>query len=165
MESKPEFHGIDLDALTLPAPRAGLHWWRAKHAARGAVRRSEVEPLLEIPRLLANTMLLARESGEWRVRLVGTELDRQFGRKLAQLTVAQAFPKLADPLRTLLDRAVHEAAPKAMRGVAHIRKIGEALHWQGVLLPLEHAAPHALAILGWTVELLAEPSDDLLLGV
>jgi hypothetical protein len=159
MESNEEFHALPVDALTLLAPLAGLQWWRTKLAEHGVVRRADVEPLLEIPRLLSQAMLFARESAGWCVRVVGTEVDRQLGRKLAGLTVADALPGMSPPLTALLDQATSARAPTAAAGIAHRIEAGEKLSWQAVLLPLEHPNPRVLAVLGWTVEMLDEPLD------
>jgi hypothetical protein len=159
MEPRAEFHAIDVDALTLQAPLAALQWWRAKLAAHGAVRRDEVEPLLEIPRLLAHAMLFAREEAGWFVRVVGTELDRQLGRKLAGLAVAAALPDMSPSLLALLDHATAVRTPAAAAGVVLRIEPGEKLSWQAVLLPLEHRIPRVLAVLGWTIELLDEPLE------
>ncbi|GIL41402.1 hypothetical protein [Roseiterribacter gracilis] len=159
MESTEEFHAIPLAALTLHAPLSGLQWWRTKLAEHGTVRRADVEPLLEIPRLLAQAMLFARETTGWCVRVVGSEVDRQLGRRLAGATVVDALPDMSTPLTVLLEEATATHRPVAAAGVAQRVDAGEALSWQGVLLPLDHAFPRVLAVLGWTVEMLDEPLD------
>src|SRR3569832_1105197 len=105
MASSTAFHAISVDALGLPAPLAGLQWWRAKAAAHGIVHRADVEPLIEIPRLLAQSTLFAREPAGWCVRSVGSEIERQIGRKFAGLTVTDALPDPSLPLIALLDHA------------------------------------------------------------
>ncbi|MDB5366146.1 MAG: hypothetical protein JWM77_2073 [Rhodospirillales bacterium] len=159
MESNEEFHAIPVDALTLPAPLAGLRWWRAKLAAHGVVRRADVEPLLEIPRLLAQAMLFAREPAGWCVRLVGTEVDRQLGRKVAGLELVDALPEMAAALIGTLDHATTECRAAGAAGTVRFLAASEALSWQAALLPLDHPVPRVLAVLGWTVAMLEEPLE------
>ncbi|GIL38912.1 PAS domain-containing protein [Roseiterribacter gracilis] len=57
-----------------------LHaYWLGK--ARGAVPvRRSLDPVIEIPQLVASTFLLDRIGPRWRYRLVGTKIVRQVGR-------------------------------------------------------------------------------------
>lgn len=160
MESNEEFHAIPVEALSHPAPVAGLRWWRAKLGQHGIVRRTDVEPLLEIPRLLARAILFAREPGGWCVRLVGTEIDRQLGRKVAGLELVDALPEMAAALTGALERATAAREAVGAAGVARFIAASEALSWQAALLPLDHPVPRVLAVIGWTVQLLDEPYDS-----
>jgi hypothetical protein len=70
---------LSMQALLSDKAASLYAYWRAK--ANGLVpARRALDPLLEIPGLVADTFLLDRVGGRWRYRLVGTKIVRHAGR-------------------------------------------------------------------------------------
>jgi hypothetical protein len=72
------------DTMSLPAllsdEAARLHaYWFAKAQGAVPVRRA-LDPILEIPDLVASTFLLDRIGTRWRYRVIGTKIVRHVGR-------------------------------------------------------------------------------------
>ncbi len=59
-----------------------LNYWREHHVEGHPPSRSDIDPPLEVPRLLPNLMLYRVEPEGFRLRLVGSELAKRAGRDL-----------------------------------------------------------------------------------
>ena len=55
------------------------HYWLSKHAEGRPPSRKDIDPLIEIPSLVANIMLIAIEHGGYRNRLIGSMIVRRVG--------------------------------------------------------------------------------------
>ena len=50
-------------------------YWLSKHVAGRPPSRPDIDPLVDLPRLAANLMLLAVEGDDYRYRVAGTEVE------------------------------------------------------------------------------------------
>jgi len=55
-------------------------YWRDRHVDGRPPSRAEIDPPLDLPRLLPNLILYDRVDGDFRVRLAGSEIVRRGGR-------------------------------------------------------------------------------------
>jgi hypothetical protein len=72
-------------------------YWRGLESQGGPPSRADIDPPLQIPRLLPNLMLIDAIDGRFRMRLVGSEVARRAGRDPTGLNL--------DP-RVITDRGV-----------------------------------------------------------
>jgi hypothetical protein len=123
------------DTLSIPAllsnEAARLHaYWHAK--AHGAVPvRSALDPVIEIPQLVASTFLLDRIGTRWRYRLVGTKLVRQVGRDVTGQWFDALYGEPAQPVLEWFERIRNERRPMHFHGTA---PSGPARRWSSVEL-------------------------------
>jgi hypothetical protein len=127
------------DTMSIPALLSDdaaqlLAYWQAKARGGVPVRRS-LDPVIEIPQLVASTFLLDRIGTRWRYRVVGTKIVRQVGR---------------DVTGRWFDTLEAEAAPFALEWFERIRQERRPLHFHG-------AASSGAARRSSTVELLYLP--------
>lgn len=83
-----------------------LHrYWLLKHCDGRPPARKDLDPLIEIPTLVANLVLLEPADGSYRYRLVGTEVVKRTGMemtgKMIGLTITA--PEMRDQWRLALD--------------------------------------------------------------
>jgi hypothetical protein len=87
-------------------PWKALHrYWLQKHQEGRPPARKDLDPLIEIPSLVANLVLLDPVDGNYRYRLVGTEVVRRTGMemtgKMIGLTIT--LPEMREQWREALD--------------------------------------------------------------
>ena len=96
-------------------PWKALHryWLLKQHDGRPPARK-DLDPLIEIPSLVANLVLLEPVDGSYRYRLVGTEVVKRTGMemtgKMIGLTIT--LPEMRDQWRLALDTVSETRKPQ-----------------------------------------------------
>jgi hypothetical protein len=113
-------------------------YWQSKHVDGHPPARSDLDPLTEIPGLIANLMIIDIEDGGYRYRLVGSEITSRFGGELTGKPVGSSAMSETVRLewRALLDLVRDQQAPRMM--VAKLPAEIEANHLM-LILPLVDA--------------------------
>jgi hypothetical protein len=96
-------------------PWKALHrYWLQKHKDGRPPARADLDPLIEIPSLVANIVLLDLEETSYRYRLVGTEVAKRAGTDMTGQMVGLAItlPQMRDQWRTALDSVAHNQKPQ-----------------------------------------------------
>ena len=96
-------------------PWKALHrYWLLKHQKGRPPSRKDLDPLVEIPSLVANLVLLDPVEGSYRYRLVGTEVVKRSGMemtgKMIGLTIT--LPEMRDQWRIALDGVAASQKPQ-----------------------------------------------------
>ena len=90
------------------------HYWLLKHRDGQPPSRKDLDPLIEIPSLVANLVLLEPVDGSYRYRLVGTEVVKRTGLemtgKMIGLTIT--LPEMRGEWRLALDTAAETQRPQ-----------------------------------------------------
>ncbi len=93
-------------------------YWQSKHVDGRPPARVDLDPMTEIPGLIANLMIIDIEDGGYRYRLVGSEITSRFGGELTGKSVGSSG--MSETVRTewrvLLDLVRDEQAPRMMVG-------------------------------------------------
>ena len=87
-------------------PWKALHrYWLLKHRDGRPPSRKDLDPLIEIPSLVANLVLLDPVDGNYRYRLVGTEVVKRAGIELTgqMIGLTITLPEMREQWRTALD--------------------------------------------------------------
>lgn len=115
--------------------RVLYNYWRDKHRDGQPPSRADIDPPLQIPRLLPNLFLMDLIDGYFRVRVVGTEITRRAGRdSTGQILDPKHMPERAVPaFAILLQRAAETCAPIAYSAGRGTQTSFSAI---GTLLPL-----------------------------
>jgi hypothetical protein len=77
--------------FTDPRLEQAYEYWRRKAAGRKLPRRRDIDPV-EIPKLLADVMLVDVEDGRYRYRLIGTENTQAHGIKATGRYLDEVLP-------------------------------------------------------------------------
>lgn len=141
---------IFADLLQTPRARAFLAHFAPMMRARGFVRRDDFLPE-SIPGLLGNLVMLERQAGTFRYRLVGSKIAGMHGRDLTGTTLADWPSTIAAALQAQYETAVatrapilsHYAAP-AYRGTRF--EIVER-RWEKIVLPIAFAGDEPNGVL------------------
>jgi hypothetical protein len=90
------------------------HYWLSKHVAGRPPSRRDIDPVIDIPALVANIMLIAVEPGGYRNRLIGTTIVRRVGHDdTGRLIDAELFgPTTLAIWRGLMDEVSTAQRPK-----------------------------------------------------
>jgi hypothetical protein len=96
-------------------PWKALHrYWLLKHREGRPPSRKDLDPLIEIPSLVANVVLLTLQDGSYRYTLVGSEVVRRAGvdmtGRMIGLTITA--PEMRDQWRAALDTVSREQKPQ-----------------------------------------------------
>jgi hypothetical protein len=111
------------------------HYWLSKHVAGRPPTRQEIDPPIDVPRLIANMMLVDFTDGRFRYRLVGSAFWDRYGFDLTGRWIDGGNPAEDEWLKTL--KAVR--ADRAARLLtAPVADRADLLH-VGVALPLSAA--------------------------
>lgn len=96
---------VDPPVITLPVLRPVLDYWDRKRCNRPMPRRLDIEPL-ELKAYLRHLFLIEPlPGGEFRYRLIGSEITERYGRNSTGKTVREAYvdaPEAAEWLTTML---------------------------------------------------------------
>jgi hypothetical protein len=126
--------------------QALYRYWQSKHVDGRPPARSDLDPLTEIPGLIANLMIIDIEDGGYRYRLVGSEITSRFGTELTGKAVGSSA--MSETVRrewgALLDLVRDEQKPRMM--VAKLPAAIEANHLM-LILPLVDTQAHTERIL------------------
>jgi hypothetical protein len=96
-------------------PWKALHrYWLLKHKDGRPPARKDLDPLIEIPSLVANIVLLDLVDGSYRYRLVGTEVAKRAGTDMTGQMVGLAItlPQMREQWRTALDSVAQNQKPQ-----------------------------------------------------
>jgi len=96
-------------------PWKTLHrYWLLKHRDGRPPSRRDLDPLIEIPALVSNLVLLDVEGDSYRYRLVGTEVVKRAGMDMTGRMIGLAItaPELRDQWRMALDAVAAEQKPQ-----------------------------------------------------
>jgi len=96
-------------------PWKTLHrYWLVKHRSARPPSRKDLDPLIEIPALVSNLVLLDVEGDSYRYRLVGTEVVKRAGMDMTGRMIGLAItaPELRDQWRMALDAVAAEQKPQ-----------------------------------------------------
>jgi hypothetical protein len=122
------------------------HYWLSKHVGGRPPGRADIDPVVEVPRLTANIMLIDAEGGRFRYRLVGSALWGRFKLELTGRWVENGSPAEAawrDTLRAVRDDHVPRLITSPVADHADQRHIA-------VAMPLLGAADAVSQILAGT---------------
>lgn len=134
------------DRVTLMAWRDLYSYWRSRQVDGHAPSRAEIDPPVDIPKLLPNLIIYDRLDGDFRVRLAGSEVVRRAGRDATGLKLQEmiTFHGIAT-LREFLGRVFESEAP-LIYSVS--RSDEDAFGAIGILLPLSGADRKVAMVLG-----------------
>ena len=96
-------------------PWKTLHrYWLLKHRDGRPPSRRDLDPLIEIPALVSNLVLLDVEGDSYRYRLVGTEVVKRAGMDMTGRMIGLSItaPELRDQWRMALDAVAAEQKPQ-----------------------------------------------------
>ena len=96
-------------------PWKTLHrYWLLKHRDGRPPSRRDLDPLIEIPALVSNLVLMDVEGDSYRYRLVGTEVVKRAGMDMTGRMIGLAItaPELRDQWRMALDAVAAEQKPQ-----------------------------------------------------
>jgi hypothetical protein len=101
--------------MTKEEPWRTLHrYWLMKHRDGRPPARKDLDPLIEIPSLVANLVLLEPVGGSYRYRLVGIEVVKRTGMemtgKMIGLTIT--LPEMREQWRLALDAVSQAQKPQ-----------------------------------------------------
>jgi hypothetical protein len=122
-------------------------YWQSRQSDGRPPRRADLDPPLQIPRLLPNLMLIDAVDGHFRMRLVGSEITRRAGRNTTGLRLdPQVIPERGVPAFVLfLQKAVETRCPV----IYLVEKDSQsAFGATGLLLPLSGQNNDITMILG-----------------
>ena len=129
-------------------PWKALHrYWLTKHRDGQPPSRKDLDPLVEIPSLVANLVLLDPVDGSYRYRLVGTEVVRRTGTemtgKMIGLTIT--LPEMRDQWRLALD-----TVSKTRTAQLFLSKMPEGVtaRYVTLMLPLVSAGVTEMILVG-----------------
>jgi hypothetical protein len=120
-------------------PWKTLHrYWLLKHRDGRPPSRKDLDPLIEIPALVANLVLLDVEGDSYRYRLVGTEVVKRAGMDMTGRMIGLAItaPELRDQWHTALDAVAAEQKPQLF-----LSKMPEGVTARYVTIMLPLVAP------------------------
>jgi hypothetical protein len=120
-------------------PWKELHrYWLLKHREGRPPSRKDLDPLIEIPSLVANVVLLTLEDGSYRYTLVGSEVVRRTGvdmtGRMIGLTITA--PEMRNQWRAALDTVSREQKPQLF-----LSKMPEGVTARYVTIMLPLVAP------------------------
>ena len=129
------------------AGRQLYSYWRGRHVDGVAPSRADIDPPLDIPKLLPNIIIFDRIDGHFRIRLVGSEVVRRAGRDATGLTLDSEMKDYNGIVTLLgyLERVIATGEP-LIYSVA--RGNGTAFGAIGILLPLAGADGKPEMVLG-----------------
>jgi len=126
--------------MTKEEPWKPLHrYWLLKHRDGRPPARKDLDPLIEIPSMVANLVLLDPVDGSYRYRLVGTEVVKRSGvemtGKMVGLTITA--PGMRDQWRMALD-----TVSESQKAQLFLSKMPEGVtaRYVTLMLPLVSAA-------------------------
>jgi hypothetical protein len=110
-------------------------YWRDRHVDGRPPSRADIDPPLEIPRLLPNLIMYDRLGGDFRVRLAGSEVVRRGGRDATRRMLTQDMPTY-EGIVTLIGflNRIFDTATPVVYSVA--RSDAGAFGAIGILMPL-----------------------------
>lgn len=139
----------DLD-LGVPVLRPVFDYWALKRGTRKMPQRSDIDPLELKPYLRHLFLIEVLGHGDFRYRLVGSEITERYGRNSTGKTVREiyaAVPAAADWLSEMLQAVVEQARPVLASG--SLRLINkEHLFSQSLHLPLADDGDNVSMIFG-----------------
>jgi hypothetical protein len=120
-------------------PWKELHrYWLLKHREGRPPSRKDLDPLIEIPTLVANLVLLTPEDGSYRYTLVGSEVVRRAGvdmtGRMIGLTITA--PEMREQWRAALDTVSRGQKPQLF-----LSKMPEGVTARYVTIMLPLVAP------------------------
>lgn len=143
----PPVPGLDAKVL-----RPVFDYWEQKRAGRKMPGRADIDPLELKPYLRHLVLIEVLGQGEFRFRLVGSEITERYGRNGTGKTVRELYaniPAAGDWLTEMLQEVVVQAKPVLATGPLNAIKkehvFSEALH-----LPLADDGETVTMILGAT---------------
>ena len=120
-------------------PWKRLHrYWLLKHRDGRPPSRKDLDPLIEIPTLVSNLVLLNVEGDSYRYRLVGTEVAKRAGTDMTGQMIGLSItaPELRDQWRTALDAVSADQKPQLF-----LSRMPEGVTARYVTIMLPLAAP------------------------
>jgi len=122
-------------------------YWRGRHIDGVAPGRADIDPPMDIPKLLPNIIIFDRVDGHFRVRLAGSEVVRRAGRDATGLMLDKEMKSYHGIVTLLgyLGRVVETGEP-VIYSVA--RGNDTAFGAIGLLLPLAGAGGKPEMVLG-----------------
>lgn len=122
-------------------------YWRGRHVDGVAPSRADIDPPIDIPRLLPNIIIFDRVDGYFRIRLAGSEVVRRAGRDATGLILDKEMKDYhgIDTLLGFLGRVMATGEP-IIYSVA--RGSDTAFGAIGILLPLVGADGKPEMVLG-----------------
>ena len=80
-------------------------YWRAKHVGGRPPARQDIDPVVDIPRLVANLVLMDIEGDNYRYRVAGSDIEARAGVALAGRVIGlpDTLPKVLADWRRILD--------------------------------------------------------------
>ena len=126
--------------MTKEEPWKALHrYWLLKHKDGQPPARKDLDPLVEIPAMVANLMLLEPVDGSYRYRLVGTEVVKRIGTEMTGKMIGLPItaPEMKDHWREALDTVFESRKPQLF-----LSKMPEGVtaRYLTLMLPLVSAA-------------------------
>jgi len=94
--------------------KALYQYWLSKHVNGQPPSRGDLDPLIEIPRLIANLMVLDVGPEGYKYRVVGSEVVSRIGMDVTGRSIGSSFSNRAaiDIWRDALDGAVADRKPR-----------------------------------------------------
>lgn len=122
-------------------------YWRDRHVDGVAPTRADIDPPIDIPKLLPNIIIFDRVDGHFRIRLAGSEVVRRAGRDATRLVLDEEMKDYhgIDTLLGFLGRVIATGEP-IIYSVA--RGNDTAFGAIGILLPLTGADGRPEMVLG-----------------
>jgi hypothetical protein len=123
-------------------------YWLSKRGGRTMPARNDIDPA-DIPTLLPYISIVHKVDGEFRFRLVGSAIARQFGRELTGDIVGSGVSNASESiavLKAIGERVFATAHPIFATG-QHVTKLGASHLVSTLLLPLSDDGRHVNMII------------------
>jgi hypothetical protein len=88
-------------------------YWRARHVGGQPPSRADIDPILDIPRLVANLVLMDIEGDTYRYRVAGSDIEARAGMALAGrvIGIPNTLPQVLADWRRILDITRDDGKP------------------------------------------------------
>jgi hypothetical protein len=133
--------------------------WLDKTNGRVMPAHGDIDPV-EIPKVLPHIALVDKRDGQFRFRLVGTDITEMIGRDLTGAPIDSHAGNAGAPLERIAERVFTTARPVFVTGFFKTG-LGAVQNVSALFLPLSDDGTHVNMMVGTRVACLDAPADGL----